>query len=442
MSGPRRELGLLHGVGIVVGAIIGVGIFITPSKVAAIGGSPVSALLLWSAGGLIALCGALSLAEVGARFPESGGQILALERLLGRWAAFLYGWSLLVAIQTGVLVLVMLFVAKNLEALLQAQWNGAAEAGVASLLLAALAAANLLGVRHGAWVQTLTSAAKLATLAAIGLLALALAAGVLTRAAGAPAAAAAGNGAPWVAGLAAVLFSFGGFHQLTWVGGEVADAQRTVPRAIVLGILIVIAAYLAANLSYFTLLPFERVAGSDALAADAVGAVLPRWSAGAVTLALCVSAYGLANATLLTTPRVYYALAQKGLFFRFLGRLDPARGVPSAAILLQTGLALALLWLVGPSIEQLVNGIVFVDWTFHVLTCGGLILWRRRPDDFHHGYRAPLAPLTPLLFMFGTTTALAATFLDPAVRESSIMGLGVLAAGALLYQFVRRRGGG
>ncbi|TAH36355.1 MAG: amino acid permease [Planctomycetota bacterium] len=434
---PRRELGLIHGVGIVVGAIIGVGIFITPSKVAAIGGSPVSALLLWSLGGLIALCGALSLAEVGARFPESGGQIVALEKLLGRWAAFLYGWSLLIAIQTGVLVLVMLFVANNLEALLAAEWSAGEKAAVATLLLVVLAGANLLGVRHGAWVQTLTSAAKLLTLAAIGLVAVLVAIGLFARAPAPPPAPLPAS-APWIAGLAAVLFSYGGFHQLTWVGGEVANPQRTVPRAIVLGILIVITAYLAANASYFTLLPFHQVAASDALAADAVGAVFPRWGPAAVAVALTVSAYGLANATLLTTPRVYFALAQKGLFFRFLGRLDPARGVPSAAILLQTGLALALLWIVGPSIGELVNGIVFVDWTFHVLTCAGLILVRRRPGDFHHGYRAPLLPFVPMLFMLGTVVALGATFLDPAVRRSSLMGLGVLAAGILLYLLVRR----
>ncbi|HEX9793338.1 MAG TPA: amino acid permease [Planctomycetota bacterium] len=456
-EGPRRALGPVHATGIVVGAIIGVGIFLTPGKVAAIAGSPGQAMLMWAVGGAIALCGALALAEVGARFPTSGGQLVALRRMLGPLPAFLYGWSLLLAIQTGVLALITLFAAQNLAALFGAEWSALAISGIACAMLATIAAANLLGARQGAAVQTSTSLLKLVVLGALAAIGLAVAAGLITPEPAAIAARAAPDAArpPWIAGLAAVLFSYGGFHQLTWVGGEVRRAERTVPLAIVLGVGIVIAAYLAANSAYFALLPYQGVVDSPSLAADAVGTVLPGWGRRLVAAALCVSAYGIANASLLTAPRVYYALAREGLFFRALGRLNPSSGVPRLAILLQTGLAMALLaasslqlgssesgapLTIAALMDQLVNGVVFVDWSFHILTCAGLLLLRRRETARGTGYRAPGGALAPLAFLICASVALGATFLDPGVRASSSIGVGVIAAGALVYAFgIRRR---
>ena len=387
---PRRSLGGLHATAVVIGAIIGVGIFLTPGKVAAVAGSAEGALLLWAAGGVIALAGALSMAEIGARFPTSGGEIVALQKMLGPLPAFLFGWCLLTAIQTGVLVIVTLFAAQNLAPVLGIEWSANAVSGVATAMLASLMAINLLGVKQGAATQTTTVALKLLALAALTTVGAWVALGgeqanpvvVPTAPAPAPVASAATGdaaGVPWLAGLAACLFSYGGFHQVTWIGGEVRDPQRTLPRAILVGVVIVVLSYLAANLTYFGLLPFEAVTASTTLAADAVGTVLPGWGRRLTAAALAVSAYGLANTLLLTSPRVYFALAQEGLFPRALGRLDGGRAVPAAAIWLQGGLAIGLLWLAGGDrMDSLVNGVVFVDWIFHILACCGLILlWRR-----------------------------------------------------------------
>lgn len=443
MSAPRRSLGGLHATAVVIGAIIGVGIFLTPGKVAAVAGSAEGALLLWAAGGVIALAGALSMAEIGARFPTSGGEIVALQRMLGPLPAFLFGWCLLTAIQTGVLVIVTLFAAQNLAAAAGTSWDAGAVSGVATAMLAALMAVNLLGVRQGAAAQTTTVALKLLALAALTAVGAWVALGGEQAApVAAPVASAApAEGVPWLAGLAACLFSYGGFHQVTWVGGEVRDPQRVPPRAILVGVGIVVASYLAANLTYFGLLPFEVVTASSTLAADAVGTVLPGWGRRITAAALAVSAFGLANTLLLTSPRVYFALAQEGLFPRALGRLDGGRAVPAAAIWLQGGLAIVLLWLAGgEAMDQLVNGVVFLDWIFHLLACAGLILvWRRGEPS--PGFRTPAMPLPPLVFVLGTLVALGATFLDPAVRRSSLLGLVWVGAGCLVYFLMLRRRG-
>ncbi|RMH05153.1 MAG: APC family permease, partial [Planctomycetota bacterium] len=247
------------------------------------------------------------------------------------------------------------------------------------------------------------------------------------------------GGAPWLAGLAACLFSYGGFHQVTWMGGEVREPRRTLPRAILFGVAAVVVTYLAANAAYFRLLPFAMVTASRTLAADAVGAVLPGWGRRLTAAALAVSAAGLANTLMLTSPRAYFALAREGLFPRVFGRLDPDRGVPAPAILLQGGLAVALLWLAGGDrMDQFVNGVVFTDWIFHILACVGLLLlWRRGEPS--PGYRTPLMPLPPLVFVLGSGVALGATFLDPAVRRSSLLGVACLGAGALVFALTRRR---
>lgn len=367
---------------------------------------------------------------------------MALKTMLGPMPSFLYGWSLLWAIQTGVLVIIAFFAADNLAvALLGSPWaNSTLSKSVASLLILSLAMANLRGALHGAWIQSLTSAAKLIILAGLVLMGL-YAFGFETETLTAPRIQETGTQAPWMAGLAAVLFSYGGFHQITWVAGEMKQPQKTVPRSILFGIAIVLIAYLSSNLAYFALLPFDHVVQSQTLAADATATLFPDWAGRATAAALCVSAYGIANASLFTTPRVYYALARQKLFFGTFARLHGPTGVPRPAILLQTALALALLWLAGPDrMDQLVNGVVFVDWTFHILTCAGLLYWRSRHQEIDAGYRAPWMPLPPLLFILGSGLALGATFWNPAVRQSSLLGLGILLSGVLFYGlFFRRR---
>ena len=449
----------MHGVGIVIGAIIGVGIFITPSNVATIAGSPEQALLMWLIGGVLALTGALCMAEIGARFPVSGGEIVALKELLGPLPAFLFGWSLLTAINTGVLVIVSLFAAQNLGVALGYEWDQTQITIAATAAIAGLAILNLLGVKNSAWMQTSTSAVKLiilACLAMLGLYALFFSPESADAAGNAvtpppppptpdPTAAppsdhghGASSNAPWIAGLAATIFSYGGYHQLTWLGGEVKDPQRTLPRAIIIGIFLVIAGYMAANWAYFSLLPFEQVTSSSTIAADSIGTFFPVAGSTITAAALCISAFGIANSQVLTTPRVYYALAKQGLFPQILGNLGGDADVPRPAILLQATLAISLLWIVGgEGMDKLVTGVVFVDVIFHVLAVAGLFLARRTLSP--SAFMTPLWPLTPLVFMIGTTIAMIATFWNLAVRQASIFGVAWIAVGTTVFYFTRRK---
>ncbi len=418
MSAPRRELGPVHATGIVIGAIVGVGIFFTPAKVAAIAGSVGGALSLWALGGVIALAGAFAFATLGRHFPESGGELVALRRLWGPLPAFLFGWSLIGAIQTGVLALIAIFGARNLGVALGFSWSPRALRLAASGMILLLAAVNGCGVKPGAWLQSATSAVKVGLLLLLAVLAAwAISTGHPVPPAPAPMPA---SDAPWLAGLAATLFSYGGFHQLTWVGGEVRNPERTIPFGIVLGVCIVVGGYLAANAAYFSLLPVATVAGSGSVAADAVATVLPAVGRLAA-LALAISAFGIANSQVLTAPRAYFALAQEGLFPQALARLDPRRGVPSVAIATQAALAIAMLWLAGAdSLDQLTTGVVFVDWIFHMIAAAGLL-------------RIGVALLPSSVFILGAAIGLGATFWDAKVRAASLLGCAWIALGAVVF---------
>jgi APA family basic amino acid/polyamine antiporter len=430
-AAPQRVLGPMHATGIVIGAIVGVGIFFTPAKVAAIAGSAWGAMGLWALGGGIALAGAFAFAEIGKRYAESGGELVALRKMWGPLPAFLFGWSLIGAIQTGVLALIALFGARNLAVAFGVEWSGGATQLAASVIIALLAAINLAGVRPGAWIQTATSAVKLGLLAGLALLA-AYVMVVPRAAAGAGAATMPASEVPWLAGLAATLFSYGGFHQLTWVGGEVRRPERTIPIAILLGVGLVIFGYLAANAAYFQLLPAAEVARSNSVAADAIASIFP--ALGRFTaLALCVSAIGIANSQVLTAPRAYFALARDGLFPSRLAQLDARRGVPNAAILTQAGLAIAMLWLAGSdSLDKLTTGVVFLDWIFHMIAAAGLL---RVASAASRGAR-----IAALAFVIGAGVGLGATFFDPAVRSASLIGCGWIALGCVVfYAAVRPR---
>lgn len=430
---PDRVLGPVPATGVVIGAIVGVGIFFTPAKVAAVAGSAGGALGLWALGGAIALAGAFAFAEIGKRFPESGGELVALRRLWGPLPAFLFGWSLIGAIQTGVLALIALFGASNLAVALGGEWSGVQLRVAASAGIALLAAVNLAGVRSGAAIQTVTSAVKVGLLMLLAALATwAFASGHPPQPYSPPESGALFSAArpPWIAALAFTLFSYGGFHQVTWLGGEVRRPERTIPFAILLGVGIVVVGYLAANAAYFALLTPEAVAASDAVAADAVATVLP--SVGRLAaLALAISAFGIANSQVLTAPRAYFALARDGLFPRRLAQLHAQRGVPSLAILVQAVLAIAMLWLAGAdALDLLTTGVVFVDWVFHMIAAAGLL---RAAAAARAG-----AKLAAWVFLLGAGTGLGATFLDPSVRGASLIGCGWIAVGWLVFRLVVR----
>lgn len=442
-SQPARVLGLFDATCIVIGAIIGVGIFLSPSSVAKLTHSTDLSLLAWALGGAIALCGALAFAELGGMYGNSGAQYEILRDAVGPSPAFVFVFCNATAIQPGTMGIIAIVCANNLAlACGRETLRPAALMILASALILGLALANILGVRWGSRVQNLTVLCKIVTLAAVTLLALLWAPDAATIP---PASAPSASPVSGVlAALIPALFAYGGWQQALWIAGEVRQPQRNLPRAIVGGVLIVIAAYLLANWAYLRLIGVEHVAASNTVAADAVSVVLPGAGRRIVAIAVAISAFGVLNAQLLAGPRLLYGMACDGRFFKPFASLHSRLCTPVAAIMLLTIMSLlilgsAMIFTKAKPIDQILNGTMFIDVTFFALTGLALIVLRRTRADAHRPVRVPGYPIVPLLFVLGELGALAGSFLNADVRGSAYIGAAWIAGAAVVYAIWFRR---
>jgi APA family basic amino acid/polyamine antiporter len=431
----RRELSTVDATAVVIGAIIGVGIFFTPSRVAALAGSAQLGLLTWAIGGLIALLGALTFAELGAMVPRAGGQYELLRDAYGSATGFVYVVCNATAIQAGAIGIIALVCIDNLAVLLTgAVLSSALTLACAIGLTVGIALANAAGVRWGARIQNVTVVAKLATLLAVAVVALLarpdpheLLATVDARAPLHPLAAIA-------AALVPALFAFGGWQQALWMGGEVREPERSVPISILVGVTTVVTVYLLANWAYFALLGHAGVARSETLAADAVAVVFAGPGRRAVAAAVAISALGVLNAQLLTGPRLLYALARDGRLWPVLGRVHAGTGSPTPAIMVLAAAAIVLLLAAGKNgIDRLLTGVVLVDAVFFALTgIASLVLARRYPHATRP-VRMPGFPLVPALFGLAEIGVVIGAWLDPEVRSAAAIGAIWMAAALGLY---------
>lgn len=466
----QRVLGRYDATCIVIGAIIGVGIFFTPSKVARLAGSAEMALLAWGVGGLIALCGALTFAELGARYPHAGGQYEILRDACGPFPAFLFVFCNATAVQAGAIAIIALICANHLAvALGGAELSARGAVLAATALIAAVTAANGIGVRFGAGIQNTTVVIKVAALLAVTLVAVGYA-GVaspdaapgapvesVVQAAGDPGAQAASAAAPVLVLLFSAIvpsfFSYGGWQHALWIAGEVREPRRTLPLAIIVGVLVVIATYLAANWAFLHLLGYEAVTQSGALAADAVTQVFPAYGGRLIAAAVGVSAFGVLNAQLLSGPRLIYRMAGDGRFFRPFARVHPSRHTPLAAIVLLGGMGLALLLAAAAvseraidAVDRLTTGVVFVDGIFFALTALSLFVLRRRHGQPASPGNAAVVtprlrlgyPVAPAIFVLGEIGIMLGAYADATTRGASVIGLLWVAVAAIVYVLLFR----
>jgi APA family basic amino acid/polyamine antiporter len=422
----------------VVGAIVGVGIFFTPSRVAAIAGSDELALWTWVVGGVVALLGALTFAELGGMYPRTGAQYGALRDAYGPALAFTYVFCNCTAVQTGAIAIIALVCAQNAAlALVGRALSPLGTAFAAAAIITALSIANAIGVRWGARIQNVTVAAKLLTLAAVAGVAAALDAPTPPAPDPSPTAGPGMGGvvAAIAAGLVPALFSFGGWQQALWMGGEVRRPERNVPLAIVVGVSIVVAGYVAVNWAYLRLLGQAGVAGSDALAADAVAVVFGDPGRRAVAVAVAVSALGVLNAQLLTGPRLVLALARDGRFFAPFARVHDGFRTPVSAIVLMGAISIALIVVAGPrGVESLLTGVVFVDGVFFALTgLVPLVLARRFPRR-ERPVKAPGWPVVPLAFVVAELGIVIGSYVEPDARAAAGIGAAWIVVAGILYR--------
>jgi APA family basic amino acid/polyamine antiporter len=439
--GYARRIGPFSGTMLVVGGIIGSGIFLNPAIVAQRVGSARLIMATWGLGALVALLGAFIFAELGARRPAAGGGYVYLREAFGELPAFLYGWALLLAIATGAAAAVAVTFASYASPLLglpptSERWLAAAAIAVLSLI-------NAVGVRPGAWTQNVFTVLKLAAIAALVLGAL-VGSGdptVGATAAGAGTATAHPAGA-WAVTLALgtalvpVLFAYGGWQQANFVAEEMVEPERNLPRALIGGVFLVAAVYLAANVTYLRALGTEGLANSHAPAADVMSRYFGPVGRRLIAAGIAVSTFGFLNLVILVTPRVYQAMARDGLFFARFAELHPRFRTPVDAIAVQGAWAVVLL--VSGSYGQLLDWVTFADWIFFGVTAATLVVYRRRDAAVATPrFRAPWYPTSVALFVVACLYVVAGAIVsNPA---NAARGTLLLAAGIPVFHWWSRR---
>ena len=440
-GGLRRVLGPVSATCIVVGAIVGVGIFFTPTQVARIAGRGDLAMWIWAAGGLVALLGALTFAELGGMYRRAGGQYEILRDAYSPWVAFGFVFCNSTAIVAGGTAIIALVCAENLLAAFSAgSFDGARVSLLAAALYAGVAGANVIGIRWGAAIQNATVFCKLAVLLLVVGLALWLPPG-----ARAPVQPAGGAGGSWIellfAGLVPALFAYGGWQYALWMSGEVKEPRRNVPLAIVLGVVIVSVIYVTVNWAYLHLLGYARVAESRALASEAISVAWPRIGGRFVAGAVALSAFGVLNAQIMSAPRLLYGMARDGRFFAAFATAHARFATPAHAIALITAIALGLLFAAGKGgIDRLLTGVVLVDAVFFALTGAAVIVLRRRRCDADRPVRVPGYPVVPGLFVLLEIAIIYGAFQIDANRSAAWIGLCWIAAAVACYLLFFRRG--
>src|SRR5262245_40585819 len=415
---------------VVIGGIIGSGIFINPYVVAGRLDSPALVLGAWMAGGAIALAGAFAYAELGALFPRVGGQYAYLRDGLHPLAGFLYGWALLAVIESGAIAAVAIaFASYSLRLVGHSDWPPGPLAILALIILSAI---NFLGVKPGSRLLNVLVVLK------IGALGILIAFGFLAsahdlwwRAGRSAAEPGSSTLLAFGAALVPILFAYGGWQNANYVAEEIENPQRNLPISIIGGTIAVVAIYVLVNVVYLRALGLDGLAATTTPAADAARQMFGPLGDRFVTAAIAVSTFGFLDLAILAPTRVYYAMAADGLFFPALASLHPTHRTPGAAILVQTVWSCVLT--LSGTYGQLLNYVVFADWIFFGLTVSTVLVFRRRfpVKQRGPGFRAPGYPILPALFVLtATAIVLSVIWSDP---RSASRGALLLAAGVPVF---------
>jgi amino acid transporter len=440
-SGLPRRIGLWSATAVVIGSTIGSGIFRSPAGIADKIPGPLPLLAIWVLGGVFALCGALSLSELASEIPATGGFYAFLREGWGRLYAFLFGWGQLTIVRAAALGAIAITFAEYFLRVLGfnptvAPYDQYARY-VAAVAIALTAAFNIVGVRWGAAVNAVTTAAKFGGLCFIILLALALG---LPRTGG--------NFTPLMpAGsfhlgafglaLVSVLWAYDGWGDVSYVAGEVTDPQRNLPRAIIGGTLAVLAVYLLANIGYMAVLPIDQIRTSKLVAADVAQVVMGRPGAVFVSVTVMVSTFGTLSAVLLTSPRILFAMADDGLLFKPIASVHPKYQTPYVAIMLVA--ALGLIFVLLRSFEQLADTFVIAMIPFYALGVAAIYRIRARPG-YAPAFRTPGYPVVPALFILSVAYLLLNALIDPSSRVSTFVIFAVLLVGVPIFYLTVGKG--
>lgn len=430
----ERTLGLRDLILLIIGTVIGSGIFIVPGAVLRqVQGDVTLAMLVWLVGGILSLLGALTYGELAARSPKAGGIYIYIRDGFSPLLAFLYGWTLFFVISTGAMATLAVAFSAYLGEIVPL--TPALRKLIAVGMIAVVTVVNVLGTRESSDLQNWTTAIKVCAILIMSATLLLLGRGF------------SGNGAilgtsEATASLASafglamigVLWAYEGWQYVTFSAGETLNAQRNFPRALIIGSAALVGIYLLANLAYIAALGPTRAAQTDSIAASAVTAVVGPGAAKLVALAILISIFSAANGVALTAPRVYYAMARDGLFFHRLAEVHPRFHTPAFAVLAGSVWAAALA--ITGTFEQLFTYVVFSGWIFYALGAASIFMYRRR-SEVTGPYRVPGYPWTPVLFILAAAALVINTIATQPVRAA--VGLGIVLLGAPAYLIWRSR---
>jgi APA family basic amino acid/polyamine antiporter len=428
-------LGFTSVVGILIGTVIGSGIFVAPNRIADLVGAPQLILAVWLIGGVLSLFGALAFAELGAAFPQAGGMYVYLRESYGPLVAFLFGWTLFLVIDSGAIAtLSVAFSARYLPYFFPL--TPLASKVVAVGLIGALVVVNLLGVRYGAALQNTLMFIKFGAILAVTLAAFAFGFGSTSHFVDpAPAGWSGGLVGNFGAALVLSLWAYKGWEAVTFSSGEIKNPRRNIPIGLIVGTAVVVMLYLATNLAYLYIFPAGQIAKSSRIAADVMNVVIGPVGASLVAGVILCSIAGAANGNVLTAPRVFFAMARDGLFFKRFADVHPTLLTPHVSIL-ATGAWAAVLSVTG-TFEQLATYVVFGQWIFFGLTVGAVMVLRTTRPGIERPYRTWGYPVTPVVFIAAALYISVSTLVTQPMH--AVTGLALILAGVPAYWYWQRR---
>ncbi|MBD2497440.1 amino acid permease [Nostoc sp. FACHB-280] len=430
-TAPKPSLTLSDAVALIVGIVIGAGIFETPALVATQAGSSQAVLLFWFIGGLVSLVGALCYAELATTYPDVGGVYYYLKRAFGREVAFLFAWARMSVIQTGSIAL-LAFVFGDYASQIW-QLGNFSPSIYAAMAIAFLTVLNIIGLQQGKWTQNLLTAAKV-----LGLLLVVLIG--LTATPNLPTPVESTSTGTWGLAMVFVLLSYGGWNEAAYISAEIQNRQRNIVRSLLWSIGTITVIYLLINLAYLRGLGLTNMANSQAVAADLMRNFWGESGAWFISLLIAVSTLGALNATVFTGARTNYALGQDFAIFGFMGHWRQRPSTPSYALVLQAAIALALVLLgtfTRKGFETMVDYTAPIFWFFFLLSGASLLVLRNREPQIQRPFRVPFYPLTPLLFCSVCGYLLYSSLVYTGV--GAVVGVVVVAAGIPLLLWNRYR---
>lgn len=424
-----RTLGLRDIILLVIGSVIGSGIFLVPGAVLRqVDGFVIPALLVWLMGGILSLLGALTYGELGAMKPAAGGLYVYIRDCFGRFPAFLFGWTLFFVISSGAVATLAVAFSAYLGEIVPLTPMTAKL--IAISMIAVVTAVNVLGTRKSANLQNWTTAIKVLGILVMSAALLWLGRGFTgSGSALLPAEFNSSLASGFGLAMISVLWAYEGWQYVSFSAGETRNAQRNFPLGLLSGTVALVGIYLVTNIAYLAALGPSGVATSDRLAATAVATVVSPAAAKLVAVMILISIFSAANGTMLTAPRVYYAMAADGLFFRRFAEVHPRFKTPAFAII--AGAVWSAVLAATGTFEQLLTYVVFIGWIFYALAAASIFVYRRRMPDAVRPFRVPFYPITPLLFI----AAAGALVINTMVTQPGLaaIGFGIVLLGAPAY---------